>query len=134
MKRLLFIMMLLYGGCASAQTIQDSVKIHFRQGKSVLDMEQGNNRQVLEDIKEKLQLNRDDSIYYRLHKVLVVGGASPEGSISLNKRLSERRAETLFDYLSQYGTFPDSIKHTHFIGRDWKGLVALAEADDNIPY
>lgn len=134
MKKLLFIMMLLYGGYASAQTIQDSVKIHFRQGKSVLDMDQGNNRQVLEDIKEKLQLNRDDSIYYRLHKVLVVGGASPEGSISLNKRLSERRAETLFGYLSQYGTFPDSIKHTHFIGRDWKGLVALAEADDNMPY
>lgn len=135
MKRLLYIgLVCLYAGCASAQVIQDSVKIHFKVGKSALDMEQGNNRQVLEDIKEKMLLNHDDSIYYRLHKVLVVGGASPEGSIKLNKNLSEQRAATLFNYLSQYGTFPDSIKHTHFIGRDWPGLIALAEADDNLPY
>lgn len=81
-----------YCGCVSAQVIQDSVKIHFRTGYSDLDMSLGKNREVLEDIKDKLQLNADDSIYYRLQKVLVVGGASPEGSIPLNNRLSEKRA------------------------------------------
>ena len=121
-------------GCVSAQVVQDSVKIHFRSGESVLDMNQGDNRVVLEDIKEKLLLNNDDSIYYRLQKVLVVGGASPEGSIALNKRLSEKRAETLFNYLAQYGTFPDSLRHYTFLGRDWNGLIRLAEADVNLPY
>ena len=134
-KRLLFVLFLLCAmGYASAQMVQDSVKILFRQGRAELDMNEGDNRKVLEDIKGKLLLESDDSIYYRLEKVLVVGGASPEGSISLNKRLSEQRAATLFNYLSQYGTFPDSVKHTLFIGRDWKGLIRLVEADEELPY
>ena len=134
-KRLLFVLFLLCAmGYASAQMVQDSVKILFRQGRAELDMNEGDNRKVLEDIKGKLLLESDDSIYYRLEKVLVVGGASPEGSISLNKRLSELRATTLFNYLSQYGTFPDSVKHTLFIGRDWKGLIRLVEADEELPY
>ena len=119
---------------ASAQGIQDSVRINFQVGKTNLDMDLGDNRQVLEDIKEKLQLNADDSVYYRLQKVVVVGGASPEGSIPLNKRLSEKRAETLFNYLAQYGTFPDSLRHFIFLGRDWEGLYRLADADLNLPY
>ena len=98
MRKILIILLMFYCGCVSAQVIQDSVKIHFRTGYSDLDMSLGKNREVLEDIKDKLQLNADDSIYYRLQKVLVVGGASPEGSIPLNKRLSEKRAGTLFDY------------------------------------
>lgn len=134
MKRLLQILMVLYCTCASAQVMQDSVTIRFRQSSAELDMSLGENGQLLEDIKDKLQLNKDDSVYYRLQKVLVVGGASPEGSIAVNKRLSERRAETLFGYLAKYGTFPDSLKHTLFIGRDWKGLYRLADADLNLPY
>ena len=88
-KRVIFFWLWLCVSYVSAQTIQDSVKIQFWQGKTELDMDLGSNRLVLEEIKEKLQLNKDDSIYYRLQKVLVVGGASPEGSITLNKHLSE---------------------------------------------
>ena len=120
--------------CASAQVQKDSVTIHFQQSSAQLDKTLGENGRILDDIKEKLQLNKDDSVYYRLEKVLVVGGASPEGSIRVNRRLSEERAEALFDYLSQYGTFPDSLKQTLFIGRDWKGLYRLADADLNLPY
>ena len=129
--------LLLWLGCcslASAQEVKDSVKIHFHTGKYYLDMDLGENRAALEGIKNKLQMMIGDSVYYRLRKVLVVGGASPEGSIALNKRLSERRAATLFDYLSQYDTFPDSIKHTLFIGRDWEGLKHLVKLDDKVPY
>ena len=134
MKKLLLICLLFCTGYASAQIVQDSVKIHFRTGKTHLDMELGNNRQVLEDIKNKLQLNADDSIYYRLQKVRVVGGASPEGSVALNRQLSEKRAEALFRYLSQYGTFPDSLRHFTFLGRDWEGLYRLADADLELPH
>lgn len=134
MKGILQILVCFCCVMASAQNIKDSVKINFQLGKTNLNMNLGENRKVLENIKEKLQLNADDSIYYRLHKVLVVGGASPEGSIALNKRLSEKRAETLFNYLAQYGTFPDSLRHYTFLGRDWNGLLRLAEADLNLPY
>lgn len=135
MRKMIFILMGLLGCCGiSAQVaMQDSVKIQFQTGKTHVDVDLGTNRQVLEGIKEKLQLNADDSVYYRLQKVLVVGGASPEGSIALNKRLSEKRAEALFNHLSQYGTFPDSLRHYTFLGRDWNGLLHLAENDLNLP-
>ena len=64
-----------------AQELRDSVKIHFRQGKTNLEMNQGGNARQLHDIQHKLQLNQDDSIYYRLQKMLVIGSASPEGSM-----------------------------------------------------
>ena len=117
-----------------AQELRDSVKIHFRQGKTNLEMNQGGNARQLHDIQHKLQLNQDDSIYYRLQKMLVIGSASPEGSMEVNKRLSEKRVESLFNYLSQYATFPDSLCQFSFLGRDWEGLYRLVDMDSNLPY
>ncbi len=65
---------------------------------------------------------------------MVVGGASPEGSIPLNRRLSVNRAKVLFNYLSRYGELPDSLKTNVFLGRDWNGLIRLVKDDENLPY
>jgi hypothetical protein len=54
--------------------------------------------------------------------------------MAVNKRLSEKRAESLFNYLSQYATFPDSLRQFSFLGRDWEGLYRLADMDFNLPY
>ena len=82
--------------------IRDSVKIHFYQGKIGLVPELRGNQKALNRIADSLRTSYADSVY-RLQKVLVVGGASPEGSVKLNKWLSEKRAGVLFDYLSRYG-------------------------------
>ena len=116
-----------------AQEIRDSVKIHFRQDYSTLDMDIGDNRAVLGRITDKLSSGYADSVY-RLKKIEVVGGASPEGTIMHNRRLSAKRARRLFDYLGRYGELPDSLTTFTFLGRDWHGLVRLVEADDNVPY
>ena len=116
---------LLASGAISAQEPKDSVKIHFRQGMHRIDTTFKSNRQTLEKI---------DRSVLRLEKVEVVGGASPEGSVQLNKRLSEQRANTLFKYLSRYGDLPDSLKTIRFIGRDWQGLIRLVEADSRVPH
>lgn len=123
-------------GQVAAQNVheaRDSVKIYFRQGKIELDPEFRNNRKSLNRIADSLRTSYADSVY-RLQKILVVGGASPEGSVKLNKWLSEKRAGVLFDYLSRYGTLPDSLKTTDFIGRDWNGLIRLVENDPEVPY
>lgn len=123
-------------GQVAAQNVheaRDSVKIYFRQGKIELDPEFRNNRESLNRIADSLRTSYADSVY-RLQKILVVGGASPEGSVKLNKWLSEKRAGVLFDYLSRYGTLPDSLKTTDFIGRDWNGLIRLVENDPEVPY
>lgn len=65
---------------------------------------------------------------------MVVGRASPEGTIPLNKRLSEKRANVLFDYLAQYGELPDSLTSFVYLGRDWNGLADLVENDPDVPY
>lgn len=114
-------------GCnlASSQVVKDSVKIYFHQGKHELDPDFKTNRKMLDWI---------DRSVFRLKKVEVVGSASPEGSVPLNKRLSEKRAQVLFDYLSRYGNLADSLKTTRFLGRDWHGLLRLVKADSKVPF
>lgn len=125
--------MLLYGGYAQAQELRDSVKIYFRQGYSVLDLSRRNNKQSLDRIADSLKTSYADSVY-QLRRIMVVGGASPEGSIPLNRRLSVNRAKVLFNYLSRYGELPDSLKTNVFLGRDWNGLIRLVKDDENLPY
>ncbi len=116
-----------------AQEVRDSVKIYFQQGRAELDLSMPGNRTALNRIADSLRTTYTDSVF-QLRKILVMGGASPEGSIELNKRLSFERAEALFGYLSRYGALPDSLKTSRFLGRDWDGLILLAEKDRDIPY
>ena len=118
---------------ATAQTTCDSVKIHFRQAYSTLDLSIRDNREALDRIADSLDGSYADSIY-RLRRIVVIGGASPEGSVPLNIRLSEKRADRLFSYLSKYGALPDSLKEVRHLGRDWQGLLALVEADPKVPH
>lgn len=54
--------------------------------------------------------------------------------MSFNKWLSEKRAATLVETLRRYVDIPDSIITFEFLGRDWKGLRAMCEADTALPY
>lgn len=132
-----YILLIAIGLCtyniAFGQDVQDSVRIYFRQGYSNLDISIGNNRAVLNRIADSLATSYADSVY-QLKNITVIGGASPEGSVELNKRLSMQRANVLFDYLSRYGTLPSSSKHFIYLGRDWQGLLKLVILDDNVPY
>lgn len=136
-KQILIIaLLLLVTSSMSAQTtheICDSVTIYFRQGKIDLVPSLRGNRQSLDRIADSLCTNYTDSVY-RLQQILVVGGASPEGSVELNKWLSEKRARVLFDYLSRYGELPDSLKTSEFLGRDWNGLIRIVQDDPQVPY
>ena len=137
MKRILLLLFLVIGSCGviSAQEYRDSVKIYFRQGLYDLDLDLSSNRNSIKKITDTLKTNYSDSRYrYWIDQVTILGTASPEGSIALNRRLSEQRAKTLFDYLLQFNAIPENMMSTEFIGRDWRGLIQLVEADDNVPY
>jgi len=132
MKKILLLFLLLYGGIAAAQETCDSVRVYFRQGQSELDMSFGNNRDALESVLKRLWEKRGDTL--RLDRVVFVGGASPEGSAARNNYLSEQRAKALFDYLSRYVSLPDSVMTAEFLGRNWQGLLRLAENTTEKPY
>ena len=129
-RKILLVFLIFYVGHIQAQEIQDSVKIYFRQGYSVLEPSRRNNKEALDRIADSLRTSYADSVY-QLKRIQVVGGASPEGSIPLNRRLSVKRANVLFNYLSRYGELPDSLKTNVFLGRDWNGLIRLV-SDDRI--
>ena len=113
--------------------VKDSVKIFFRQGKINLDPTLSDNQRALNRIADTLRSNYADSAY-QLRKILVVGAASPEGPPGINRWLSEKRADVLFNHLSQYATLPDSLKSSRFIGPDWMGLLKLAKTDPLLPF
>lgn len=78
------------------------------------------------------QYTSDSSL--RLSHISIIGGASPEGSIPLNKRLSQKRAKSLRTYLQERLLLPDSLIHSSFVGRDWNGLIKSAATADSLPY
>lgn len=125
-----------YGASLAAQNhqnMQDSARIYFKQGKIELIPTLRENQSALNRIADTMRITYADSAY-QLRKILVVGGASPEGSVKFNRWLSEKRAKVLFDYLSRYGELPDSLRTTHYLGRDWNGLIRLVENDPQLPY
>lgn len=130
---ILFLFCLSIGDLAYGQAVRDSIKIHFRKGRSALDPSLDDNEAALDRIADSLAITYSDSIW-QLREIEVIGSASPEGGIALNKRLSEKRANVLFDYLSKYGERPESAKNFVYLGRNWKGLLQLVQDDKNVPY
>lgn len=130
---LLLIAVFCWTTAAGAAEMMDSVTIFFKVNKSNLDPEFADNRKSLDRIADSLRTGYADSIY-QLRRVHVIGGASPEGSVAVNKRLSEQRATTLFNYLQRYGQLPQDRLSTHYIGCDWDGLLELIKNDATMPY
>lgn len=120
-------------GAVNAQEVKDSVKIHFRQGRTELDASIRDNREALNRIADSLANNHIVDSIFQLRKVVVTGGASPEGSVARNEWLSRQRADVLFKYFSRYARLPDSLLVFHFIGRDWEGLLQGVRQDVNVP-
>ena len=121
MKKFITLLFLLQGFCAIARSECDSVRIYFRQGHSVLEPGLHGNREALKRIADSLRTYAGPT--GRLRRIEVTGGASPEGSVLLNKRLSEKRAKALLEHLSREGGIPDSLLSFTFLGRDWGGLI-----------
>ena len=134
--RLFKVILLSFLSCSvlfvSAQETRDSVKIYFHKGRTEIDLSLRDNRRSLEKISRRILEYRPDTAF-SICKIMVVGAASPEGSIELNRRLSELRAKRLFDHVCGYSPLPDTLKTSVFVGRDWRGLLRLVENDPGMP-
>ena len=133
MKRILLLTLIVWASVANAYEFSDSGKITFRQALHNLELDLSDNRRVMNRFFERLNDRDHDSIAV-LERVVIEGGASPEGGIAYNRALSQRRANTLFRYLQANTDLPDSLMEFRFLGRDWEGLALLCEADSAMPY
>lgn len=124
-------------GCiaASARESLDSAEIYFRQSKSAIDPGFMGNRENMDRLirEYKNYIGATDSSRHTMN-IKVVGGASPEGSVAINHRLSDQRANAIFDYFSSMTGIDDPDVSYDFIGRDWNGLRVLVENDGNVPF
>lgn len=130
-KCVLFVLVLSISGEISAQEKRDSVRIYFHQGKVNIDtclLDNGNEMERFAKICSAL----NDSVRL-IRKIQIIGGASPEGGGLLNGRLSEKRAEVLWRYISPYIKIPVLEWDFHFSGSDWNGLITMVRADVNVP-
>ncbi len=112
--------------------VTDTVRIYFEKGYSRLDVNFGSNRRNLRIlVKDIRNILESDSL--TCQSILIVGGASPEGNVSNDKRLAEKRAESVKKYLEQKLDIPAGLVSIESVGRDWEGLLQLVIDDDNVP-
>lgn len=112
----------------------DSAEIHFRQSVSALEPDFMGNRGSLDSLSEHLRDFLGAYPSNSISWIKVVGAASPEGSVDINRRLSHQRASRIFDYFSDIIGVPDSVATFDYVGRDWQGLYEMVLADPDVPY
>lgn len=112
--------------------VQAECFLDFEVNKMNIRPEYMNNPQELAKLRAMMdELKADSNI--RVKSLDIIGYASPEGSLTTNKRLSEGRALALRDYLTTLYEFPRSHYNILFGGENWEGLVKTLQ-HTNIDY
>lgn len=121
---------------ASAQVFiqEDTVQcsIYFPQGKSQLRPDFRKNEKRLQKFVNEVYFREGDPSM-SIKRILVSSGASPEGSKTINNRLSKDRAAAIVRYLKENTQFSDTSFIVRSPGVDWESLAALVEASDYVP-
>lgn len=109
----------------------DNATIYFRLNKDEIDPTYLTNAQTLATIHSRLS---DSISLAHLDSVSLNASASPEGKVEYNKRLSERRAAKLREYLLSRYPQAASKLHVGASGEDWDGFVERITTDSLIPH
>ncbi len=102
------------------------VYLNFPVGKTVIQREFGNNQSELNKLESAINTLKNDA-NLTVTRVNIAGYASPEGSVALNDRLSEGRAQALKTLLTGSIDLPASVYHVTHGGEDWTKLTELVE-------
>lgn len=113
------------------RTVYDNTKafIDFRQGSSVVDTLLGENASELRRVVRCIDdvVARDD---LELDSLVIVASCSPEGSYSVNRKLSAARSEAVRRYIGRYvpEEWRDSLKASE-LPENWEQLRKLVASD-----
>jgi len=102
----------------------DTLEVYFRLSDDSLDPQFKNNGANLRAFAERYKDLMKDS-GGNVRSILVVSGASPEGSSTLNQALSDKRAEVVFRYMVDSGLADPEDIEIESRGIDWKGLTEI---------
>jgi outer membrane protein OmpA-like peptidoglycan-associated protein len=105
--------------------------IMFLTGQSTIRPDLFNNRAELEKIASSINYVKDEPAA-RITSISIEAHSSPEGTYQSNLELSERRANSLREYVSRHFDVSSHLIRSVGMGEDWDGLVKLIEADTSI--
>jgi len=108
------------------------VYIDFYTDEHVIVPDFGNNRAELAKINQKIESVRNNPAYTNI-AIKVDGFASIDGVYHSNLALSERRANSIKNYIRDQYAFPENIFTVRGHGEDWATLTRLLEESD-LPY
>ena len=118
-------------GCIQpfGQENRKEVCIGFPVGNSTLDTAYGNNAASLSDVVSFLESVKKDNTL-ELVEVSFCGFASPEGGLALNRKLEEKRRNSLERYVRERVSLPNGVisRPEGFIA--WERLAELVEVSD----
>jgi len=129
---ILFLLACSVGSVSSAFGRADTIRcrFYFPVGSSMLDLSYRGNGAILDSALAGISSRQKHS---KLLRVNLRSGASPEGNMGLNKRLSERRLAALHAVFRERLSIPESSFVCSSMGEDWEGLYSLVEGSD-MPY
>ena len=113
--------------------IADSTEIHFSISGSGLDLGWDVNGVKLEGLKQRINERAATDSSLIISSLRIVGSASPEGPEKYNRILSEKRANAIYEYLTEFVAIPDSITSFEYLGGNWKRLYELVVSDPSVP-
>ena len=106
--------------------------IEFASGSFKVDENMGHNPEEIGRIKENL-ISLIQNEKFDLDSIVVTSSASPEGSVTFNDKLSQKRSEGISDYFSKWMThYQDSLERERGFAVDEEGNIII-EKRTHIP-
>lgn len=101
-------------------------RLNFKVGKADILPDFGNNASELAKVDRTIREVQNDKDL-TITDLSITGFASPEGSVTSNMNLSQRRANAFADYLSSKYGMPKNQFKVSWKGEDWEGLRKAVE-------
>lgn len=99
-----------------------SARLEYRRDSYAVLPEYRTNRAELDSVQRSFALLKDNP-NLTVTAIYITGYASPEGSMTYNERLSQRRAQTFADYVQKHNKdLPKDLWHVAWEGEDWDGF------------
>lgn len=108
---------------------QGALTVHFRQSRYRIDRYFKDNNMTLVNLVSSIRMLQESKTS-RVVRVVIVGYASPEGTLAFNDRLAWNRAVSLKEFLLCNTDFPADSLILFNGSEDWRGLRKLVAASD----
>lgn len=106
-------------------------RLEYIRNKYAVQPDYNTNRTELDNIQQSLDLVKNNP-NITITGIYIIGYASPEGSVVYNTTLSQRRAQTLAQYIQGHNkTLNSQLWHVSWEGEDWNGFQKQVEHATN---